>query len=170
MSMATEGTGPSETDDAAPKAGRRRLPIIIAAAVVVAAAGLGGAYAFVPGVSSAVQELVAHKEAAPAVPAGPIFAELPEMSLTLTNGGQARQLRIRISVELAPTTPPPPSSEVLSPKVYDALLTYLRTLTDAEVENSLAIDRIRGDIYRRLTLLLGPNVVRDVLITGLVIA
>jgi flagellar basal body-associated protein FliL len=56
------------------------------------------------------------------------------------------------------------------PKVYDALLTYLRTLTDAEVENSLAIDRIRGDIFRRLTLLLGPNIVRDVLITSLVIA
>jgi flagellar FliL protein len=168
--MTADATGSTETDAVAPKKGRRLLPIAVAAAVVVAAGGLGGAYVFVPGVSITVQELLGHKETEQTGPAGPIFADLPEMSLTLTNGGQARQLRIRISLELMPTTPPPPSSEVLSPKVYDALLTYLRTLTDAEVENSLAIDRIRGDIYRRLTLLLGPNVVRDVLITSLVVA
>ena len=49
-------------------------------------------------------------------------------------------------------------------------MTYLRTLTDGEVETSLAIDRIRGDLYRRLTLMLGADVVREVLITALVVA
>ena len=68
------------------------------------------------------------------------------------------------------TTPQPTPAAVLTPKVYDALLIYLRTLTDSEVDNSLAIDRIRGDLFRRLTLVLGPNVVRDVLITSLVVA
>jgi flagellar FliL protein len=171
MSMATDTAGAPETDAVAPKKRRRALPIALAAALLVVAGGLGAAYLFIPAFSTTVHDVLAHKEpSTSAVSVGPVFADLSEMSLTLTNGGQARQLRIRISVELAPTARQLPSSEVLSPKVYDALLTYLRTLTDAEVENSLAIDRIRGDIFRRLTLLRGPNIVRDVLITSLVIA
>jgi flagellar FliL protein len=159
-----------ETDEEPPKK-KRRWPLILIAAVLLIAAGGGAAYMFVPGVSQKAHEVLAHQDAPAQRPAGgPIFADLPEMSVTLPNGGQARQLRIRISLELTPTTPQTPSAEVLSPKVYDALLTYLRTLTDAEVDNSLAIDRIRGDLFRRLTLVLGPNVVRDVLITSLVVA
>jgi flagellar FliL protein len=158
-----------EMDEEPPKK-KRRLPLILIAALLVIAGGGGAAYQFVPGVSDKAHEILAHRDApAPRPAGGPVFAELPEMSVTLPNGGQARQLRIHISLELAPALQSP-SAEVLSPKVYDALLTYLRTLTDAEIDNSLAIDRIRGDLFRRLTLVLGPNVVRDVLITSLVVA
>ena len=40
----------------------------------------------------------------------------------------------------------------------------------AKSRGSIALDRMRGDLYRRLTLVLGPGVLRDVLITGLVVA
>jgi flagellar FliL protein len=161
-----------ETDEEPPKKKRRApLVLLIAGPLIIAAAGVAAAYFFVPGISEKAHEMLAHKEAPAQLPApGPVFADLPEMSVTLPNGGQARQLRIRISLELMQTSPQPLPAAVLSPKVYDALLTYLRTLTDTEVDNSLAIDRIRGDLYRRLTLVLGPNVVRDVLITSLVVA
>ncbi len=161
-----------EVDEEPPQKKRRGPLILLIAVPLILGGAATGAYFFVPGVSERATEMLAHKEAPAQLPApGPIFADLPEMSVTLPNGGQARQLRIRISLELLQTTPQPlPAAAVLSPKVYDALLTYLRTLTDSEVDNSLAIDRIRGDLYRRLTLVLGPNVVRDVLITSLVVA
>jgi len=47
---------------------------------------------------------------------------------------------------------------------------YLRTLRDGEMEGALAMDRLRGDLHRRLELVLGPGRVRDVLITGFVVA
>ena len=169
--MATLTAEKPETDEAPPKKGKRGLLIALGLLVLSIGGGGGGAYVFVPGVADKVHDMMPKKEAeAPAAPPGPVFADLPEMSVTLPNGGQPRQLRIRISLELMQTTPALPPTEILSPKVYDALLTYLRTLTDSEVENSLAIDRIRGVLYRRLCLILGPNVVRDVLITNLVVA
>lgn len=98
------------------------------------------------------------------------FVDLPEMAITLPNGGQPRQLRIKLALELVAMKPGVPPADLLTPKVYDALLTYFRTLRDGEIEGSLALDRMRGDLYRRLSLVLGPGVLRDVLITGLVVA
>ncbi len=98
------------------------------------------------------------------------FVDLPEMALTLPNGGQPRQMRIKLSLEVAAGGPDTPPTDLLTPKVYDALLTYFRTLRDGEFQGTIALDRMRGDLYRRLTLVLGPGVLRDVLITGLVVA
>ena len=99
-----------------------------------------------------------------------MFIDLPEMAVTLPNGGRGRQMRIRMSIELAKSSADLPASQILSPRVYDALLTFLRTLRDGELDGGLAIDRMRADLYRRLNLVLGPGVVADVLITGLVLA
>ena len=158
-------------DGNAPVTGKkkRRFLILGGLAALLLAGGGAGAYFFAPGLLSGKST---EKQAA-AVPAKPLapspsFVDLPEMSVTLPNGGQARQIRLRISLELVKVDTP--SSEVLSPKVYDMILTYVRTLHDAEIENSLAIDHIRGDLYRRLSLFLGPDVVRDVLITSFVVA
>jgi len=170
--MASSKAGNPETDTAAPKKkGRGLLIMLLAVPVLLGGAG-GATYVFMPQLFGKGSQEAAHKEpVAPPVAAGPVFVDLPEMAVTLPNGGQPRQVRIRISLELVKTTPNgPPPAEVLSPKVYDGLLTYLRTLTDTEVDSSLAIDRIRGDLYRRITLILGPDVVREVLITSLVVA
>jgi flagellar FliL protein len=98
------------------------------------------------------------------------FIDLPEMTITLPNGGQPRQLRIKLSLEVVTLNPALPPQEAITPKVYDALLMYFRTLHDGEIDGSLALDRLRGELYRRVSLVLGPGVLRDVLITGLVVA
>ena len=148
--------------------GRKKLIILAAIPLMLAAAG-GGAYFWFHG-HAEKPAATADAGGAPGAAPKPLFVEIPEMSVTLPNNGQPRQLRIRLSLELAPRGPDMPTATALSPKVYDMVLTYLRTLTDPEIQGSLAIDRIRGDLYRRLELLLGPNVVRDVLITSFVTA
>lgn len=160
--------------EAPPKKRGRGLLIALIATPLLLGGGGGAAYFLVPGVPDMVGGLLGKTDAKPTVPVivapKPAFVDLPEMAITLATSTRGKQMRIRISLELMQTEGSPVPPDVLSPRVYDALLTYLRTLSDAEIESSLAIDRIRGDLYRRLTLLLGGEVVRDVLITSFVVA
>lgn len=174
MANAPTSEAATPEGDAAPPKKKRKLGLLLALVGVplVLGGGGGGAYFLVPGVAEKVAGLTAAKEEAPPVPTAPrpVFVDLAEMSVTLPNSGQSRQLRIRISLELMKTSAELPPTDLLTPRVYDALLTYLRTLSDNDIDNAMAIDRIRGDLYRRLNLLLGTDVVRDVLVTSLVVA
>lgn len=167
------------------KKGKGKLLLFVGGGVFGLLAILGGAYAFVPAVSQPVNKMLglgggpdaqapAAAHAAPATApaaasARPVFIEMPEIALTLPNGGRPRQLRISIAIEII-GDPILVRPTITNPRVYDSLVLYLRTLRDGELDGALALDRIRGDLYRRLDLLLGPNVIRDVLITSLVTA
>ncbi len=168
------------TETSAKKSGKKGGKALILGLAAVLLLGGGGAAAFVlvPGVSDAVRKFMpghaADSAEAAAPPAAaaltkPVFVELPEMTVTLPNGGRPRQLRLKLAVEVAadPAQPPP---EIGNPRVYDSLVLYLRTLRDGELEGALAMDRLRGDLLRRLDLLLGEGRVRDVLVTGFVVA
>lgn len=148
----------------------RRLLILAMPILLVAAAG-GGVAKFFPGLWDRAETLVGlHAKPTAVAQSYPQYVALPEMAVTLPNAGHPRQMRIKIAVELVPNAPADATAEILSPRVYDALLTYLRTLRDGEVDSGLGLDRLRGDLYRRLDLVLGPGILRDVLITSLVLA
>jgi flagellar FliL protein len=146
-----------------------------AAALLLLGSGGAAAWAFVPGISDTVRKIISGGESgeAAATPGSastrPIFVDVPEMTVTLPNGGRPRQLRLKLAMEVTgdPDQPPP---ELMSPRIYDSLILYLRTLRDGELEGALAMDRLRGDLLRRMDLLLGEGRVRDVLITGFVVA
>ena len=162
-----------DTPEPQPPQKRRRFLrlLIFASPLILAAVAAGAAYMFVPHLGERARALVGwHPKPAAIVSSQPQFIDLPEMAVTLPNGGHPRQMRIHLSVELATTAPPNATAQVLSPPVYDALVTYLRTLRDGEVDGGLGLDRLRGDLYRRLDLVLGPGVLRDVLITSLILA
>jgi flagellar FliL protein len=152
---------------------KRRLLLFGLTALLLIGGGGAAAWMLVPGVQDVVRKIMpgatTGEEATDAPAARPIFVELPEMTLTLPNGGRPRQLRLKLAMEVNgdPAQPPP---ELMTPRVYDSLVLYLRTLRDGELEGALAMDRLRGDLHRRLDLLLGGGRVRDVLITGFVVA
>lgn len=150
------------------KGGKGKL-LGFAAIPVVLALGGAGWYLLWPGAKfghPAAPKAETH--AAAALAQKPQVVDLPEIVVTVPNGGQPRQLRIKFTIELTPGAHNIPPPELLNPRINDALLAYLRTLRDGDLEGGLAIDRIRGDLYRRLTLVLAPNTVEDVLITSLV--
>jgi len=162
-----------ETPDAAPPRKRRGKRLLLLFIFVLLLAGGGaGAWLFAPGVAEKAQSFLPHSQPVEAVAAvaRPVFIDLPEMALTLPNNGHPRQMRIKLSVELAKGSSEKGASDALSPRVYDALLAYLRTLRDGEVDGGLGLDRLRGDLFRRMDLIMGPGVLRDVLITSLVLA
>jgi flagellar FliL protein len=152
-----------------PRKRRGKTLFLLLGTVVLLAGGAGAAWKFAPGVAEKAQTLIGHSEPAVAVATRPVFVDLPEMAVTLPNAGHPRQMRIKLSVELVRGSADG-TAEVLSPRVYDALLTYLRTLRDGEVDGGLGLDRLRADLYRRLDLVMGSGVIRDVLITSLVLA
>jgi flagellar protein FliL len=156
----------------APRKRRGKKLFLLLGVVVLLGGGAGAAWLLVPGVADKVHAMVGHHEpvAAVAVNTRPVFIDLPEMALTLPNAGHPRQMRIKLSVELAPGASQQQATDALSPRVYDALLTYLRTLQDGEVDGGLGLDRLRADLYRRMELVTGPGVLRDVLITSLILA
>jgi flagellar FliL protein len=161
-----------ETLDAAPPRRRRGKKLLFLGIFVLLLAGGGfAAWQFVPGLLSKTRTAAGHAEPAePAAATKPIFIDLPEMALTLPNNGHPRQMRIKLSIELAKGTTEKGAADSLTPRVYDALLTYLRTLRDGEIDGGLGLDRLRADLFRRMDLVMGPGVLRDVLITSLVLA
>jgi flagellar FliL protein len=155
----------------APRKRRGKKLFLLLGVVVLLGGGAGAAWQFVPGVADKARAMIGHHEQVAAlVSSRPVFIDLPEMALTLPNGGHPRQMRIKLSVELASGASEQQATDALSPRVYDALLTYLRTIQDGEVDGGLGLDRLRADLYRRLELVVGPGVLRDVLITSLVMA
>ncbi|EFH13736.1 flagellar basal body-associated FliL family protein [Teichococcus cervicalis] len=177
MSATTAEKSANATEKPARKKGGRRRLLILLLPLVLLLGGGAAAWFLVPAVPALVGGLLGRAPAgeaeAGATPAGPAarpsFVEFPEMTLTLPNGGRPRQLRLRIAVEIN-GDPALLQPELLSPRIYDSLLLYLRTLREGEMEGALAMDRLRGDLHRRFELLLGPGKVRDVLITGFVVA
>lgn len=168
----------AEAGAAAPAKKKGKGKILIFAAIpVLLLAGGGAAFMFAPAVHDMIaghgeaghEEAAAAAETAKNTASRPTFVELPEMTVTLPNDGRPRQMRIRLALELSKTGPDLPSTDVVTPKVYDALLTYLRTLRDGEIEGGMAMDRMRADLFRRLDLVLGGGNLKDVLITGLVV-
>jgi flagellar FliL protein len=159
-------------DPPAPRKRRGKKLFLLLIVVVLLGGGAGAAWQFVPGVADKARALIGqHEQTAQAAISGkPVFIDLPEMALTLPNGGRPRQMRIKLSVELANGASEQQATDALSPRVYDALLTYLRTLQDGEVDGGLGLDRLRADLYRRMELVVGPGVLKDVLITSLVMA
>ena len=158
-------------DPPAPRKRRGKALFLLIGLIALLGGGAGAAWQFVPGVADKARAMIGHHEqVAAAVSTRPVFIDLPEMALTLPNGGRPRQMRIKLSVELATGASEQQAIDALSPRVYDALLTYLRTLRDGEVDGGLGLDRLRADLYRRLELVVGPGVLRDVLITSLVMA
>ena len=169
MSDATARSA-EDPEPAPPRKRRGKTRLILLGGIVLLACAGGAAFWFIPGVADKARGVAGHVEPAAAVATRPIFVDLPEMAVTLPNAGHPRQMRIRISIELASGVVEKGTAEALSPRVYDALLTYLRTLRDGEVDGGLGLDRLRADLYRRLDLVMAPGVLRDVLITSLVLA
>ncbi|MDO9713396.1 flagellar basal body-associated FliL family protein [Paracraurococcus lichenis] len=147
---------------------RGRWAIFLVAGLVLLGGAGAAAYLYVPGAAGLVEGLLPAKTAEHA-PVQPSFVELPEMTVTLTNGGRTRQLKLTLALEVV-GDPATLRAEVVTPRLYDSLVTYLRTLRDGELEGALALDRLRADLFRRVDLLLGTGVLRDVLVTGFVVA
>ena len=149
------------------KAAKKKLPmklIIIAATALLAVGGGGtGAYLFFGG-----------KKAAPASTAAvvkpPVFLDLPDTLVNLSNAGadRAQYLKVKIVLEMADQAMVQQVQPVL-PRVMDAFQTYLRELRPTDLEGSAGLYRLKEELTRRVNASIAPSRINAVLFKEVVV-
>ncbi len=170
----------------APAPNKKKKLIIIGAATAVALAlGGGGAAFFMGGKSTAKTE--AHGEEAAAADEGHgegdakegegghgegegkgKFVDVPTVSVNLRSpDGSPRFLKLHLMLVPGPKTTDAALKDKL-PMVLDAYQPFLRELRPEDLGGSAAVFRLKEELMVRATRVLGPGMVKEVLIQDLI--
>lgn len=180
--MAEEET--SEEDEDGPKK-KSKLPLILGV-VLAAVGGGGGFFAVSSGMILAppppeesemaegeeIEPTTAEAAAAAALakPAddGPVaFVALDPLLIALAPAGASKVLRFTAQLEVTPDTQA--EVEAMLPRIVDVLNSYLRAVALSDLQDPTALARLRGQMLRRVQVVAGPNMVRDLLIMEFVV-
>lgn len=95
------------------------------------------------------------------------FVPVEPIHLSLGQGKNAAQLRFRAQLEVSADYQS--DVEKLLPRVTDVLNSYLRALEVSDLQDSLALTRLRAQMLRRINIVTGQGRVRDLLIMEFVL-
>jgi len=164
----------ADGEDGAGPARGRRVPgkklvlFIILPFLLIGAAG-GGIYASglldsLLGIEEQDGELIAEAELGPSV-----YYEVPEMLVNLnTSGRRVGYLKISVSLEVGSEEDFPKLDAVL-PRIVDDFQVYLRELRVEDLNGSAGLQRLREELFMRVSNAAAPTVVRNVLFRELLI-
>lgn len=109
-----------------------------------------------------------HGGGAPAVVGNVAFVAMEPIMISLPPGRSSKLLRFSGQLEVAPEH----AAEVtaLMPRVLDVLNTYLRAVEVADLEQPAALARLRAQMLRRVQVVTGEGLVRDLLVTEFVLS
>jgi flagellar FliL protein len=163
-----------ETKDA-PETKPSRRPQVIGLALVTLGAA-GGFYA----TWSGMIPMSAYRDTAAEVPASadsprpvsmmPDVAFVPVTPLIVSVGQGAKRLHLRFSAELEVKSAHKAEVEDLMPRIVDVMNTYLRALKLADLEDSMALVRLRAQLLRRLQVVTGGGRINDLLVVEFVLS
>ena len=162
-----EQTTSEESEDAAvPAEGKSKKRLVVIAAAVLLLAGGGGTAAYLTLGSNGKGSEAEAKAEAPEEAAA--FVEVPPMTVNLRSAdGQARFLKIRFVLVPAEASGEEQVKEKL-PLILDSFQPFLRELRPEDLAGSAAVFRLKEEMIVRTARVLGPDVVRDVLIQDLI--
>lgn len=156
----------AQVDQEKPQKKKRFLPLLIGIIAMVLGAG-GGFYAVQAGWIFGAESTsdVAEVPAPSALP-DVSYVPIEPMVISLRDNGRAKHLRF--SAQLEVYAPYAEDVAQFMPRIQDVLNTYLRAVQTSDLEDSMALYRIRGHVLHRVHLVVGEGRVRDVLITEFV--
>ncbi len=174
----------TDTSEPNKAAGKKRggMAGLIVGIVLAIAGGAGGFFAVSKGMlpfGSATTEHVERepdpvgedrafyeKQPRPPGPDEVEFVRLPPIAVSIS-GGNNRLLRFSAAIEVYK----PHVQHVidLEPRVLDAFNSYLRALEPSDIDSPGSLHNIRTHLAHRLYLVLGPDVVRDLMIMEFVL-
>ena len=158
--------------DEAPAKGKGRNKLILFIAVVVVLLLAIGAGLYFSGVAQIL--LGGHKKVvASAQPAGPppvpSFHDLPDMLVNLnTNSRKASYLKLTISLQLDNKNDDPKIDPQL-PRILDTCQVYMRELRFEDLKGSAGLYRLREELLMRISQVVAPVKIDDVLFKEMVI-
>jgi flagellar FliL protein len=153
--------------DAKPLPLLKRLPLKV---IIIGATGLlllaGGAIAYTIFFGKSGNGQVA--TATPAKP--PVFLDLPDTLVNLSNTGSERTqyLKVKVVLEL-PDQAVVQQVQPMLPRVMDAFQTYLRELRPTDLEGSAGLYRLKEELTRRVNASIAPNRVNAILFKEIVV-
>lgn len=148
--------------------GKKLVLFIILPFLLIGAAG-GGIYVSglldsLLGIEEQDGELIAEAELGPSV-----YYEVPEMLVNLnTSGRRVGYLKISVSLEVGSEEDFPKLDAVL-PRIVDDFQVYLRELRVEDLNGSAGLQRLREELFMRVSNAAAPTVVRNVLFRELLI-
>jgi flagellar protein FliL len=153
----------------APNKKKKKLIIIGAATVAALTLGGGGAAFFVGGKSATKAEAAHGEEASADEGHGEgKFVDVPTVSVNLRSpDGSARFLKLHLMLVPGPKTTETALKDKL-PIVLDAYQPFLRELRPEDLGGSAAVFRLKEELMVRATRVLGPGMVKEVLIQDLI--
>ena len=160
----------AETDEAEPEAkkgGKLGIVLGLGAAII---GGVGGFFLANAGMLPLPErhEMFAEKprEEPRDLPATN-FVPLTPLIVTLGAGQDMRQLQMTAQLEVDPDAVE--AVTMLTPRVVDVLNTYLRAVDPALVEDPAAMLRMRAQMLRRVQVVTGEGMVRDLLVSEFIL-
>jgi flagellar FliL protein len=151
---------------------RSKLPLLLGLllATVLGAAGFFLAYnRMLPAVGLG-SETVADSpgdEAEPAAGGAVSFVPIDPMVISLGTPGRGRHLKFSAELEVVPGQEQ--RVQALMPRILDVLNGYVRAVPLAELERASALVTLRAQMLRRIQLVVGQGLVRDLLVTEFVL-
>ena len=157
-------TDAATADDEAPKTSSK-LPLILGLVLALAGGG-GGFFAVYSGM------LFGHSEPAEmpkADEAKPDFAfvAIDPMIVSVGSARDGRHLRFQAQLEVAAGAEA--EVEAQMPRIVDVLNGYLRAVGMSDLEDPAALIRLRTQMLRRIQIITGEGLVRDLLIREFVL-
>ncbi len=150
----------SDEIERAPKKGKGLLIGII----LMVALGAAGFYAAWSGMlplpgGGGESKQAAHAEDLPEIS----FVPIDELVISLSPRARARHLLFGAEMEVEPGRED--DVRKLMPRILDVLNTYLRAVEERDLEEPGSMPRLRAQMLRRIQIVTGPDMVRDLLIT-----
>ncbi len=155
-----------QDDTNAPPKASRVLPVVIGLIATVLGAG-GGFLAVQTKLLPSGETNVADTQNFEPDPLPDVeYVVIEPMTITLR--GAQSSTHLRFSAQLEVYSPHSRDVEQFLPRIQDVLNTYLRSVRVSDLEDSVALYRIRSHVLHRVNLVVGEGRVRDVLITEFV--
>lgn len=154
---------------------RSKLPLLLGLllATVLGAAGFFLAYNRmlpIAGLGAGTSVAGAGTAADPTGPAEgrlPSFVPIDPMVISLGTSGRGRHLKFSAELEVVPGREQRVQS--LMPRILDVLNGYIRAVPLEELETASALVTLRAQMLRRVQLVVGESLVKDLLVTEFVL-
>lgn len=148
-----------------------KIPLLVGALLAVIGGG-GGFFAVQSGIigganhteDAVIAEDVSHVPNAIPV----VFVALDPLVISLPRSGGRDHLRFSAQLEVAPEYAA--EVEAVKPRIVDVLNGYLRAVEIAELEDPAALARLRGQMLRRVQVVVGDGRIKDLLIMEFVLS
>lgn len=164
IAVSTEGQEGSEGEAPKKKMSGKKIVLFIVLPLVLIGAIVGGL--FFTGILGGHKKEEEQAKAAEQTPS--LFLKLPELLVNLnTKNRRQNYLKVVVTLEVGKLEDLKKLEE-MQPKIIDAFQVYLREVRPEDMKGSTGIYRLREELLRRVSVIVQPIEVRDVLFQDVV--